>query len=455
MADVASLEVLESAGELVFTVTLDVASGLAASVDYATADGTAGAPADYGAVSGTLAFAAGETSMTITVPIVDDDVDEEARETFTLTLSAPEAAVFAGGGTTLSVTGTIVDDDDPALEVSFGAADYTAAEAGSAATMTVRLNVDPEREVTIPLTTSYEGGATAADHTALPTELVFEAGDPLFQMFDVAAVDDDIDDDGERVVLGFEAALPEGVTAIGPATATVTLTDDDERGVEASETSLSVNENSSTSYTVVLTSEPTADVTVTVNGTSGTDLSAPVDGLVLTFTPDNWHSPQTVTVTADDDTDVLADDPVELTHTVAGGDYGANNVEGPVVTVTIIENDTATVSVTDASAAEGDGHVVFTVTLSEASSQTVTANYATSDDTAVQPGDYTATSGTLTFTNPSVSEVIRVPIVDDTVDEEEEETFTLTLSNPSQADLAGAPTPWKRPERSRTTTTPR
>ena len=54
------------------------------------------------------------------------------------------------------------------------------------------------------------------------------------------------------MVLGFGSALPEGVTAVAPEAATVTLTDDDARGVKASPTSLSVNETESTSYTVVL-----------------------------------------------------------------------------------------------------------------------------------------------------------------------------------------------------------
>ena len=429
--------VSEDAGTLSFTVTLDVASGLAATVAYATSDGTAKQPADYAQTSGTLTFAAGVTERTISVAVVDDAVDEEEEESFTVTLSAPGNAVLAGGAEQVTATGTIVDDDDPAVEVSFGAETYTASEGGSAATVAVQMNVDPEREVRIPLTVSYEGGGNGDDHSAVPSELVFTAGGELFQTFEVEAVDDAIDDDGESVVLGFGPALPEGVTAVAPEAATVTLTDDDVRGVQASPTSLSVNETDSTSYTVVLDSAPTADVTVTVTGADGTDLTAPAEGLALTFTALDWGMAQTVTVTAADDTDVLADAPVELTHTVAGGDYGANSVAGPVVTVTIVENDTATLSVMDATAAESAGYVEFTVTLSEQSSAAVTVDYATSDGTAVEPADYTETSGTLTFTAPETSKTVRVPVIDDTVDEAEAETFTLTLSNAAQAGLAG------------------
>ena len=63
----------------------------------------------------------------------------------------------------------------------------------------------------------------------------------------------------------------------------------------------------------------------------------------------------------------------------------------------------------------------------------MTVDYATSDGTAVEPDDYTSTSGTLTFTVPETSKTLQVPVVDDTVDEDEEETFTLTLSDVAQA----------------------
>ena len=110
------------------------------------------------------------------------------------------------------------------------------------------------------------------------------------------------------------------------------------------------------------------------------------------------------------------------------------------MTVTIVENDTATLSVMDVTADESAGYVEFTVTLSEASSNTVTVDYATSDGTAEEPDDYTATSGTLTFTVPKTSKTVRVPVIDDTVDEEEAETLALTLSNVAQAGLAGGAT---------------
>ena len=74
-----------------FAVTLNRAVGHEVSVDYATEDGTAAAGADYTAVSGTLVFAAGETAKTVSVPLLDDAIDE-GRETMRLKLSNPKGA---------------------------------------------------------------------------------------------------------------------------------------------------------------------------------------------------------------------------------------------------------------------------------------------------------------------------------------------------------------------------
>ena len=97
---------------------------------------------------------------------------------------------------------------------------------------------------------------------------------------------------------------------------------------------------------------------------------------------------------------------------------------------------TPAVSVSDASAAEGDA-VAFTVSLSAASSQQVTVDYATSDGTAAAGSDYTAQSGTLTFAANETTKTVSVATTDDSADEENE-TFTLTLSSPANATLGDA-----------------
>ena len=97
-----------------FAVTLDRASTGTVTVDYSTSAGTATAGADYTATSGTVTFAPGDTAKTISVPIIDDRV-EDGGETFTVTLSNPTNATLGNR----TATGTIHnnDDDDERVEV--------------------------------------------------------------------------------------------------------------------------------------------------------------------------------------------------------------------------------------------------------------------------------------------------------------------------------------------------
>ncbi|MFN6174849.1 MAG: bluetail domain-containing putative surface protein, partial [Dolichospermum sp.] len=81
----------------------------------------------------------------------------------------------------------------------------------------------------------------------------------------------------------------------------------------------------------------------------------------------------------------------------------------------------------------------YTVTLSQASNQTVSVNYATANGTATAGLDYTATNGTLTFAPGATSQVINIPILNDSLNEADE-TFTLTLSSPTNASLGAVTT---------------
>ena len=99
----------------------------------------------------------------------------------------------------------------PTPTVRFGATSYTAIEGVGGATVTVALSVAASRSVTVRLTKTHLGGATAADYTGVPSSVTFAAGETA-QTFIVTAVDDTADDDGESVQLGFDT-LPAGATA--------------------------------------------------------------------------------------------------------------------------------------------------------------------------------------------------------------------------------------------------
>ncbi|MFQ5640305.1 MAG: choice-of-anchor D domain-containing protein, partial [bacterium] len=103
----------EDVGTMSFTVTLSEASSKDISVDFTTSDGTAGAPDDYTATSGTLAILAGSTTGTIDVTIIDDALIEDT-ETFTVDLSNPVNATIADN----QGVGTILDNDGLVCDLS-------------------------------------------------------------------------------------------------------------------------------------------------------------------------------------------------------------------------------------------------------------------------------------------------------------------------------------------------
>jgi hypothetical protein len=96
----------ESGGSLTFKVSRCGNSASNARVDYTTVNGTAAAGADFVSKSGTLSFAAGETSEVIEVPLVDNSL-QESTESFTVQLSNPVGAFFGDG----IAKGTIYDED--------------------------------------------------------------------------------------------------------------------------------------------------------------------------------------------------------------------------------------------------------------------------------------------------------------------------------------------------------
>ena len=370
----------------------------------------------------TATFAAGNSTVTLSVATDDDSVDE-SNGSITATVSAGQDYVV---GSADEATVTVYDNDPAGAGVTVSPTSVSATEGGATGSYTVVLDTQPTGTVTVTV------GDTSADISASPQTLTFTSSDwDTAQTVTVTADDDSIDEDQEQATLSHTVSGYGSVTSAD--SVTVTVTDNDTAGVTVSPTDVIVTEGASQPYTVVLTSQPTADVTVTIGGESG-DVS--VNPSSLTFTAMNWNGTQTVTVSAAEDIDALADPAVTLTHTVSGGDYGS--VSADDVTVTVAENDTPTLSVTDEQAAEDSGAVEFTVTLSTASSNEVTVAYTTSDGSATAGSDYTATSGMLTFpANSIAAQTISVTVTDDSIDEGQQETFTLTLSSASNAALAG------------------
>ena len=140
------------------------------SVDYATADGTATAGADYTATSGTLTFTAGQTTRTITVPTSGDLLDE-IDETFTVNLTNPVNATIADP----FGLGTIIDNDaTPTLT----AEDVTVTEGDSGTvdpTFAVDLSAPSGQTVSVDFATANGSATAPADYVATSWTLDFAA----------------------------------------------------------------------------------------------------------------------------------------------------------------------------------------------------------------------------------------------------------------------------------------
>ena len=189
------------------------------------------------------------------------------------------------------------------------------------------------------------------------------------------------------------------------------MTDNDSRGVSLTGSPLAVYEGRRETYTLVLDSQPTADVTITPSSNNSKVSVAPT---ALTFTPTNWETAQTVTVQVAEDTDG-DDESVTITHTLTGGDYGLNSVSvGSVaVTVTDDQSDPRVASITrkfPQTAVTDVDILIWRVSFSKPMTEVDTPDFVASGTTALlnvtqvtdQVYDVTASLGDLASLNGTV-----------------------------------------------------
>ena len=208
--------------------------------------------------------------------------------------------------------------------------------------------------------------------------------------------------------------------------------ENDEVGVTINPTTLTVTEGDATgaSYTVVLTTQPAGDVTVTISGHAGTDLTLSGTGLSndnkLTFTTDNWRTVQTVTVKAAEDHDATQDPDVTLAHAISSTtdtDYDA--LANQDLTVTVTDDDGLVTIAADTTPITEGASAAFTLTRQGNTSTALTVNVAVS-----QQGDYISGTAptTVSFGAGNATASLSVATVDDRVDEDNG-SITATLQS--------------------------
>ena len=376
----------EDSGDVELEVYLRPASDEVVTVDYATlSDNGSLANEDYVHTSGTLRFEPGETEKTVVVSILDDTIYEpsNAGNVLVRLSNVSETAVFhPTNGSDIRLL-TFNDND---LPPTASMEDVSVDE--DAGTMTFELELSHQVEADIVYrVVSYGRRGTATQGVDYEEFLEFDKAEieivsrQTSASFSVNIVDDAVDEDDETIT--FDWRRQGSDTATSSINVTGTIVDNDSRGATVSKSSLPLTEGGSDSYEVVLTSAPTGTVTITPTVTGSTDVS--VDPSVLTFTGSNWDTAQTVTVSAEHDTDAL-DETATISHSVAGADYGANSVTAASVAVTVDDDETPPVLDLTLDAITGDD----TVNIAEKG-----AGFTIAGDTGTESGvDVSVTIGT-------------------------------------------------------------
>ncbi|MBL1210324.1 Calx-beta domain-containing protein, partial [Geminocystis sp. GBBB08] len=332
--------------------------------------------------SGTVSFASGETSKLITIN-VQGDTAIEPNETFTVTLSNPtNGATFIFS----TATGTIQNDDGIVTFSNTAPILIDDVNVGGSTPYPSDINVSGLggniNKITVTLKNLSHSWTGNIDIL-----LVGPTGAKTILMSDI----------GENIATN-------GVTLTFDATAANFLN----------------NSNITTSGTykpnnLVGTSgvEPDFFPNPAPAGSYNTDLSV--------FNNTNPNGTWSLYVVDDDE--------LEKVGTIAGGWVFKIQTDIPATPrINLIGNQTLVEGMTNPQ------NITYTVTLSQASTQTVTVQYATIDGTALAGEDYTSTSGTLTFSPGQTSKIITIPILNDFINEPNE-TFTLILSNPNNGTL--------------------
>ena len=387
--------------------------------------GTGGAePGDYEAPD-SVTFAAGQTRELVSLHATADDDDEQPEDVqVTLGARPPDGYI---AGTPSAFTFRIHDDDGSGVTIEPLSPYVT--EGGPLQRYSLVLDTKPDPGETVILRAHWEGD----DLTVLPTESHFtEHIWDRPQEIRVSAKDDNEVEGDETIRIGHRVlnyGLQEQTVQVA-----VHVADND--GLAISDASGTEGTDATIDFRVTL--HPAASDQVTVEyatadrtATAGKDYTA-TSG-TLTFAVGETRKTISVPITDDG-----VEDPGE-TFEVRLSNPSGSGIREAVGIGTIHNTDPASssLSVADAEGAEGGDALAFVVTLAPAAESEVSVEYSTSDGSAIAGADYTATSGTLTFSVGETSKTVSVAIVDDD-DEEETETVRLALSTPSGATLDDA-----------------
>ncbi|MEG3970226.1 DUF4347 domain-containing protein [Microcoleus sp. T2B6] len=400
---------------LTFTATRSGNTGGASSVNYTIA-GTATNISDYNniggtsgatAVTGTINFAADETSKTITLDVLGDTL-VEPDETIAVTLSNPTSPGVTPTITTATATTTITNDDTAGFTVN-PISGLTTSEVGGKAEFTVKLNAQPTADVTIGLRSDNVAEGTVSTNSLTFTPANYNQP----QTITVSGVNDLVADGPKPYKIVTAAAVSTDVnyTNLDPEDVIVTNSDNESPGITVNPTAGLTTGESGTkaNFTVVLNTKPTADVTIGL--TSDNVAEGTVSTNSLTFTPANWNTPLPVTVTGVDDSIVDGNIDYKIVTALAVSTDPNYKLDAADVSLSNKDDDTAGVSITTTSttATEGGANGIYEFKLTSQPRSPVTITLTTGEEIeAIAPV-------TFTTDNWNVAKTVTVKAVDDTI----------------------------------------
>ncbi|BAI94222.1 Calx-beta domain-containing protein [Arthrospira platensis NCB002] len=417
-----------------FPVTLNSPSDQMITVNFTTADGTATvADGDYQPTSGRLIFPRGQTERVIRVPVFGD-TKVEPDETFTVNLSNPQNAELGRR----RATGTILNDDIIVPQITIADTQLKEGDRGrSFAEFKVTLDSPSNQTVQVSYTTA-DGTATVADEDYEQTSgrLIFPRGQTE-RVIRVPVIGDTKVEPDETFTVNL--SNPQNAE-LGRRRATGTILNDDiiVPQITIADTQLKEGDRGQTNARFVVTLDNPSPERVTVNYATADGTATVRDRDYrrtagrLIFQPGQTR--QVINVPVFGDTKVEPDETftVNLSNP-QNAELGRRRATG-----TILNDDVPQISIRDTQLKEGDRgqtNARFVVTLDNPSPERVTVNYATADGTAtVRDRDYQSTAGRLIFQPGQTRQFINVPVFGDTK-VEPDETFTVNLSNPQNAEL--------------------
>lgn len=417
------LTVDEDAGTVLLTVSLDQPLLTSIMVDFETLDGTALVDSDYTTTSGTLTFAAGETTQTITLTILDDALQESA-ESFFIKLSSLQQ-----NGSPVDLANdqseiTIRDNDQAKLTIS----DIEVNEDIGTASLTVSL----DKALTTAFTVDYQTGDDTAvvdsDYLLSSGTLTFDPGE-VTKTIQVSIVDSDNVELTETLqvqLTNLQAA--DHLVSLSDSIGEISILDDDQATLSIDD--ITVNEDDGTAQLTV-SLDQVVDSLVQVDFVTADQTAVAVTDYLQTsgtLTFNSGETTKTITVNLVDNDQLEADETFLVNLLNLQSEGLAISLADSQAKVTIHDDDQATLSIDDLTVDEDAGTVNLTVSLDHPVPGAITVDFETLNGTALSTADYTATSGTLTFDPGQTTQTITLEILNDDLNEAAE-SFFVNLTN--------------------------